>query len=442
MPTYTWTDPSATLAAIAGLPAGTGYTSIDLTAKYLRPVTTKHRARHCQGNSAVQGIADGAGRGQADRLARSPARIRHVNLYDLQPRRLTAAPTRGTVHPEEETMPRAEFRVLYVLGMYHSGTTLLGNLAGQLDGYFSVGELRSIWRKLTLPHTRCGCGDQLAACPVWQRVFRIAFGAGQDPAALAREMRQCQQDAVREFHTWRQVPSLLRRRGRELPKGSPLARYTEGLARLYQAIAEETGAEVIVDSSKEPTDAALLLLMPTIDSTFVHLVRDPRGVVHSILRVQAGDRPVAESRWRQSAYTAFSWSAGNVAGTAVRRAAGPARSTLLRYEDFVAKPHETIEALARGHGKPARFDPAIELGAVTIGPTHTVGGNNNRFRTGPVLVREDTAWRSQSHRLDKAVVTTVCAPLMRRYGYRLTPERTVKEPGPAIAAGPEERRHA
>jgi sulfotransferase family protein len=339
-------------------------------------------------------------------------------------------------------MSGAEFRVLYVLGMYHSGTTLLGNLAGQLDGYCSVGELRSIWRKLTLPHARCGCGDQLAACPVWRRVFRIAFGAREDPAELAREMWQYQQQAVSEYHTWRQVPSLLRRRGHDLPKSGPLARYTEGLARLYQAIAEETGAAVIVDSSKEPTDAALLLLMPAVDSTFVHLVRDPRGVVYSILRVQAGDRPVTESRWRQSAYTAFSWSAGNLAGTAVRRAAGQARSTLLRYEDFVASPHETVEALAQGYGTPARFDPSLDRGTVTIGPTHTVGGNNNRFHTGPVLVREDTAWRSQSHRLDKAVVTTVCAPLMVRYGYRLAPGRALTEPGSVIATDSEEHRHA
>lgn len=325
-----------------------------------------------------------------------------------------------SAYRRQRTMSGTEFRVLYVLGMYHSGTTLLGNLTGQLDRYFSVGELRSIWRKLTLPHTRCGCGDQLAACPVWRRILKTAFGTERDTAELAREMWQYQQQAVHEFHTWLQVPSLLRRRGRDLPEGSPLARYTEGLARLYQAIAEETSADVIVDSSKEPTDAAMLLLMQSVDSRFVHIVRDPRGVVNSILRVHAGDRPAAASRWKQSAYTAFSWSAGNLAGTAVRRAAGKGRSMVLRYEDFIAKPRETMEVLAQHCGRPALLDSPAEDGTVTIGTTHTVGGNNNRFRTGPVRVREDTAWRSQMHKLDRAVVTAACAPLMIRYGYRLT----------------------
>jgi hypothetical protein len=164
--------------------------------------------------------------------------------------------------------------------------------------------------------------------------------------------------------------------------------------------------------------------MPEVDPAFVQIVRDPRGMVYSILRVQAGAEPVAGSRWRQSSYAAFSWSAGNLAGAAVRRAAGPARSALLLYEDFVRQPQESVAALADMAGRPARLappaDPAPDR-TVTMNTTHTVGGNNNRFRTGPVQLREDTEWRSRLHRLDRAAVTTVCSPLMAHYGYRLAP---------------------
>jgi hypothetical protein len=75
-------------------------------------------------------------------------------------------------------------------------------------------------------------------------------------------------------------------------------------------------------------------------------------------------------------------------------------------------------------GRPARLAaPAgpVPDRTVTMNTTHTVGGNNNRFRTGPVQLREDTEWRSRLHRLDRAAVTTVCSPLMARYGYRLAP---------------------
>jgi hypothetical protein len=315
----------------------------------------------------------------------------------------------------------AGFRVLYVLGIYHSGTTMLSNVAGQLDGFFSVGELRTVWRKLAVPGTRCGCGELLQACPVWSRILHSAFGDGEAQAAFGRQMWRCQREVLADVHTWRRVPSLLRRRGPGLPAGTALAQYANGLTRLYRAIAEQTGAEVIVDSSKEPTDAALLLLVPELDPAFVQLVRDPRGMVYSTLRVRAGGRAVGRSRWRQSAYAALGWSAGNLADAAVRRAAGPDRSMLLRYEDFVSQPHQTMDSVTALAGRPARLRASPDPRTVTMNPTHTVGGNNNRFRTGRVQLREDTEWRSRLHRLDLAAVTTLCLPLMTHYGYRLAP---------------------
>jgi hypothetical protein len=317
-------------------------------------------------------------------------------------------------------MSGANVRVLYVLGIYHSGTTLLGNLAGQLDGYFSVGELRTIWKKLALGDPRCGCGETLSACPDWSRVLRSALGERAEWPARARQIWQSQQEAVGEFHTWLKVPSLLRRRAGELPADGPVTRYAQALAGLYRSIAEETGTDVIVDSSKEPTDAALLLSVPGVDPSFAQIVRDPRGTVYSILRFRGGGQLAAESRWRESAYAALSWSAGNLAGTAVRRAADPARAMFLRYEDFVSRPHELMQALAQMAGKPATLAPSPEPGTVLMHPTHTVGGNNNRFRTGPVPLGEDVAWRSQWHPLDRKVVTAICAPLLHHYGYSIS----------------------
>jgi len=322
----------------------------------------------------------------------------------------------GTTHAGG-IMSGGGLRVLYVLGIYHSGTTLLGNLVGQLDGYFHVGELRSLWRKLTEPGARCGCGEPLTACPVWRGIIRSALG--EPWAALARETWQCEREAVGEFHTWLGVPPLLRRRGKAPPAGTALARYAETLTRLYRAIAAETGAEVIVDSSKEPTDAALLLCMPGINPAFAHIVRDPRATVYSIVRHRAGAEPVG-GRLRQSAYAALSWQAGNLAATAVRRAAGPGRSMLLRHEDFAAHPGRSVQALTQLAGRPAGPGWSLPSRSVVLQPTHTVGGNPNRFRTGPVEISADIGWRSRMHPRDQAVVTTICAPLMAHYGYRLT----------------------
>ena len=197
-------------------------------------------------------------------------------------------------------MSAGDLRVLYVMGIYHSGTTVLSNLVGQLDGYFAVGELRTLWPKLTRDHYRCGCGELLLQCPVWSRIIKSTFGEGEDRVTLARDMWRCQREALHEYHTWLRVGGLLRRRGKGC---QPMARWpaTPPGWPACTGRSPETGAEVIVDSSKEPTDAALLLMMPEVDPAFVQIVRDPRGMVYSILRVQAGAEPVTGSRWRQSA---------------------------------------------------------------------------------------------------------------------------------------------
>jgi hypothetical protein len=310
----------------------------------------------------------------------------------------------------------SDVRVLYVLGIYHSGTTVLSNLVGQRDGFFSAGELRHLWPKLALGGYRCGCGETLEQCPVWSEILRSACDDA-DGAAWAGQMWQWQRAALRKHHTWAAVPRLL---SRSVKPGSPAARYAAGMTRFYQAIAGVTGCEVIVDSSKEASDAALLLRTPAIETTFAQVVRDPRGLVYSLLRNQADGQPVTTSQWRPAVYAALSWNAGNLAAAAVRRAAGPHRSMLLRYEDFVARPFETVAALAALAGKPARVPQPAALGpagTVTLNPTHTAGGNNNRFRTGEIHLREDTQWRSSLHRLDRVTVTALCLPLAKRYGY-------------------------
>jgi hypothetical protein len=193
------------------------------------------------------------------------------------------------------------------------------------------------------------------------------------------------------------------------------------MSRLYPAIARVTGARVVVDSSKEPTDAAMIRLLPDTSAYFIHIVRDPRGNVFSSVRARSGGKPQVKSHWRRSGYAALSWMAGNIAATAVRRAHGRQRSLRIRYEDLVETPDLTLSRIAGFVGEPVPV-PAAEDGTMVMEPTHTVCGNENRFRTGRVLFAQDTAWQNNLRALDRYVVTAICSPLMLRYGYRLIPQ--------------------
>jgi len=78
------------------------------------------------------------------------------------------------------------------------------------------------------------------------------------------------------------------------------ARYAEYTQILFDTIAELSGAEVIVDSSKSPARALALSRMPGFEVNMLHLVRDVRGVAYSLRKLnnaaQAGKGSKAPRR--------------------------------------------------------------------------------------------------------------------------------------------------
>jgi len=302
--------------------------------------------------------------------------------------------------------------VLYVGGWSRSGSTLLDLAAGSLPGAVSTGELRHLWNKGLQQGRLCGCGVPVPECDHWRAVLAAVGGypdpAGPlDPAAVVADQR-----AVART---RDVPRLLR------DGGDPVVRRLQGLVtRVCAAVAERSGAGVVVDSSKMPGDAALLATAPGVELHLVHLVRDPRAVAWSWQRPKlmtdlVPPRPIPP---HSPAASTLQWASWNLLLERVGRRA--ASTTSVRYEDFAARPRELLSRLAGAVGLPP--DDAAALvgdGTIRIRPAHTVAGNPARFDTGIVAVRVDDAWMRDQPRRHRWTATVLAAPLLRRYGYPL-----------------------
>ncbi|HEX7838698.1 MAG TPA: hypothetical protein VF469_14580, partial [Kofleriaceae bacterium] len=171
------------------------------------------------------------------------------------------------------TSPR--INVLSINGWCRNGSTIIGNLLNEVPGFFHVGELHFLWKNAygNGSNTKCGCGLDLVACPIWSKVLAAELPPGADPQAHAQDVRRRQWGSLRTRHTWRVL-----RRG---PDSDVRREHAATMARTYRAIAEITGAKVIVDSTKIPGEAALLPSVEGIDPLYLHLVRDPRAVAHS-----------------------------------------------------------------------------------------------------------------------------------------------------------------
>lgn len=288
------------------------------------------------------------------------------------------------------------------MGHGWSGSTLLGNVLGQLDGFFHVGELRRLWGEALPAGALCGCGRPIAECEVWSAVLAHPSVVGTD----ARRVAAAHDAAVRVRNTLR----ILRLDSGRRAGWPELEAYSDIAARLYRAAADVTGARVLVDSSKRAGDAALLRLLEGVDPYYVHLVRDPRAVVYAWRK---RDEP-----GHGTARTSVEWTAYNLLDEAVCRR-GRKGATLVRYEDFARSPRSVIEKVAGMVGEGSTELPFTAERTVRLRETHTILGNPVRFSAGDVEIREDVEWRTGLPTPARVAVTALTLPLLLRYRYPL-----------------------
>jgi len=303
--------------------------------------------------------------------------------------------------------------VLYIAGSGRSGTTILDNLLGQVDGFVSVGELRHIWQRGILDERSCGCGRPLLECDFWTKAFSAGFGGEPDArGALA---------AMAESARTRDVRSLVRtkQQGRVLEDCS----YAPYLRGLYDGIVAASGARVIVDSSKFPADAIVASGLPGYDVYVLHAVRDPRAVAFSWQRrrtVADKDGGLGQFRREGLVRSTATWQIFNASTRgSVRRAVGSERYRLLRYEDLAREPERHFAEVIDFVGQSSARRPEFDGNEVEVRPSHTAFGNFRRFATGRTTITLDREWEQKMPHWQKAAVTALAMPMLLPMGYSL-----------------------
>ena len=304
-------------------------------------------------------------------------------------------------------------RVLLIAGSGRSGSTLFERALGDVPGVTALGETVHLWERGLRDDELCGCGEPFSRCSFWSEVGQVAFGGWH--SLSPQEIVDLRGEVVRT----RYIPRML---GPSRDVGWRLRR--DRMARLvgaiYRAVAETTGAELIVDSSKMPAYAALLR-HAGVDLRCVYVVRDPRGVAHSwaktVTRPEVPDGSSTMPRYG-AVQSALWWSAFDATFAVMARRGLP--MITVRYEDFVHDPRSWVARTLDFAGVAVGADGLdhIATGRVRLGRGHLVAGNPMRFRTGNIAVAGDEAWRTAMPARDQRLVAAVTAGLRRRHGYR------------------------
>jgi hypothetical protein len=286
-------------------------------------------------------------------------------------------------------------------------------MLGQIPEFTSVGELFLLWQRGLMENHPCGCGRPFRSCPFWERVGVEAFRGWH--AVDAHELIALQRRVDRN----RLIPLMAR------PNLVPgyrrdFDRYADYLVRLYRGVQRASGAPVVVDSTKHPSTAFLLSRLGSIDLCVVHLVRDSHGVAFSWTKLVPKPEATAQVSYMSRYHpvvTGLRWTVYNAFFQALRQTEVP--TFLLRYEDLVRQPRESIHRIVAFAGGERDETSVGFIGKdyVDLDHGHSVTGNPMRLKRGRIPLQRDEDWRHQMTRLDRAVVSATTWPHLLRYGY-------------------------
>ena len=316
--------------------------------------------------------------------------------------------------------------VLYIAGIGRSGSTLLCRTLGSVDGFVATGELMRILERGFISGDLCSCGTPEPECRLWRSI--LADVARRAPGLDFDHLERARKRATESWEFLRYL--FLPNNDNDL--GRALGDYRAFLTTLYRSVRDVTGARFVVDASKNLLYCRLLSETPGVKLTILHLVRDSRGVAHSLMKKQP--RPGTNGRFehfRQQGPLLGSilWNTAHV--TTERLSVRASRVVRVRYEDFVAQPAATVNAVVTEleAGRDRFHPPHITDASVCLGVDHLIASNPNRSNRGEIKLREDVAWRRDMPAFHQWLVSVMTAPLLSRYGYPVLPGRSPSGPG-------------
>lgn len=309
--------------------------------------------------------------------------------------------------PEEET---AVVPYVCMPGSPYTGSTLLGFLLGSHPDCVSIGAATGLTARVDVATYQCSCGSRFEDCEFWRRVTSRTEELGHpvnvyESNFWTTHVRMSDQRWLNGLLV-RSLGNDLLTDGRDAVIGSfgPIRRTLEEARRstwsVARAVLDVTGKTVFVDTARDHQRPKYLAPSPDLDVKVIHLIRDPRGNVSSIMNHTGVDVEKASRQWKHY----------NREADRVKRFLPSESWMLLRYEDLCDDPTATLNRLAEYLGvKPAPVPDDLQAAG------YHVIGNSMRLR-GVGEIRQDEKWRERLTPSDLDTIARITGPTSRRFG--------------------------
>jgi hypothetical protein len=300
-------------------------------------------------------------------------------------------------------------KVIYVVGYGRSGSTILDTVLGSFDDVEGVGELNKLVKGAVIHREYCACGQFVGECDFWNQVrYRWLGNSCVDNEKIYYKLQQ-QFERVRSL-VFQPFTRSYQQKNHSL--------YRDLSTSLYQSISEISRRSAIVDSSKNLPRAYYLLGNSNIELYIIHLVRDGRGVAHSLNQAHsknlaAGIQQDLEAK--SVVRTTILWVVVNLIAEWVISRHARDKVLRVRYEDFARDPTGTVQRIGEMTGIESLRQANI-VSDTCFHSGHTVAGNRMRM-SGNVAIRLNESWREKMGIREKTMFETIAGWLLTRYGY-------------------------
>lgn len=258
-------------------------------------------------------------------------------------------------------------RLIYICGVGRSGSTVIERVLSSSPAVFAVGEFHCLWR-LPMQSLTCSCGKPMQGCNFWRAIITAADIDG----AWLRRMKDLEYRVARHGLIARERFDL--ERLRRLPE---VREFVERRMIVLTAVADASGADIVIDSSKAPPHAWLLAACA--DPLILHLQRDSRDWIASV-RTPKFDQGLGEFQRKPGFLDAVGeWTKTSLSlGLLARQT--PIND--ISYEHFADSPRLCLEQSVLGSTIKSALDTIAWTAPASVSPSpdyHSLMGNPDRY---------------------------------------------------------------
>jgi len=299
-----------------------------------------------------------------------------------------------------------KIKIVYLTGFWFSGATILGRSLKSSEDVIYVGEIRDYWTKGLKKNEKCSCGEKFEDCSFWTKVTEEYINSfpSDDIEKISKDLSELEK-TKNYFKLRKFIKNKDDNYIRQL-----LETYLKHTEKLYESISKVSGKNIIVDSSRLPSRLLALSLSTKIELFPIYMIRDPRGVINSLIKKDF--RNFGEIR-NSTFKHILTWNVKNLLSLDSVNKLNSNDTLYLWYKNFTRNPAEVFEKIKKRLNCTLNYEEENGKVSIHLEPGHVFTGNRSRHDTGKITITEDTKWKKELNWQRKVLVSVTSLPLLK-----------------------------